>query len=214
MGINKIIIGLVFLICLIGCVKFLLLFFEYRNSKQNLYINSSTSTSMSTSMNTSILKQEEDAEVKDAVDAVDALVIYRLGECEKNLEMIKNELKKYEDKAIVVKVVEKNISKNITDVQEHLLMNLRPEHPSTAAYSAGFDECKRSMLDILGLKKTKFAERASVMDTRRFIEEDFFKTHICFYRQNSNFTDYIEIGLNRFFVIMRNESLIKLGIVD
>lgn len=218
MGIGKVIIWLVVLICLIGCVKFLILFLEYRSSKGDINLSTSTSSStgssLSSSFSSSSSLRSSDRTRTESQGGIDAVLIGRLGECESNLAAARSELRRYEEKAVVVKIVEKNISKNITDIQEHLLMNLRPEHPSTAAYSAGFDECKRTMLDILGLKKTKFAERASVFDTRRYIGDDFFDSHICFMKHRTNFTEYFEVGMNRFFVLYRNETHMKIGITS
>lgn len=51
---------------------------------------------------------------------------------------------------------------NISKLQEHQLNNLQPKLCKTACCSAGFDECKRQIRDILPfLEGPKFSERKS-----------------------------------------------------
>lgn len=61
----------------------------------------------------------------------------------------------------IVRFVYINQTIDLTKIQEEKLLNLRTKKCFASSCSAGFDECKRSMLDILELKKSVFSERES-----------------------------------------------------
>lgn len=89
---------------------------------------------------------------------------------------------------------------NISRIQNHLILNIKPKKCYTIGCSKGFDLCKREILDILNWKKPKFSE-AWATGYKSLLSKNISKNN--FYKFNvykDNYSEYIILNSSFWYV--------------